>query len=121
MQRIVSISAGEPLTVVVDRGGAPVTLKAKPELRELKDNFGNVHRLGVLGIGRSMQPGDLKTKHYTPLQAVGEGARRPGPSSNARSATSRACSQAAKRPTSSAVRSGSRRFQVRSRPSDSSP
>jgi regulator of sigma E protease len=74
MQRIVSISAGEPLTVVVDRGGAPVTLKAKPELRELKDNFGNVHRLGVLGIGRSMQPGDLKTKHYTPLQAVGEGA-----------------------------------------------
>ena len=74
MQRIVSISAGEPLTVVVDRGGAPVTLKAKPELRELKDNFGNVHRLGVLGIGRSMQPGDLKTRHYTPVQAVGEGA-----------------------------------------------
>jgi regulator of sigma E protease len=74
MQRIVSISAGEPLTVVVDRGGAPVTLKAKPELRELKDNFGNVHRIGVLGIGRSMQPGDLKTRHYTPLQAIGEGA-----------------------------------------------
>jgi regulator of sigma E protease len=74
MQRIVSISAGEALTVVVDRGGAPVTLKAKPELRELKDNFGNVHRLGVLGIGRSMQPGDLKTRHYTPVQAVGEGA-----------------------------------------------
>ena len=73
MQRIVSISAGEPLTVVVDRGGAPVTLKAKPELRELKDNFGNVHRIGVLGIGRSMQPGDLKTRHYTPLQAIGEG------------------------------------------------
>ena len=29
-----------------------VTLKATPELREMKDNFGNVHRIGVLGISR---------------------------------------------------------------------
>jgi regulator of sigma E protease len=74
MQRIVSISAGEPLTVVVDRGGVPATLKATPQLRELKDNFGNVHRIGVLGIGRSMQPGDVKVKTYSPLAAVAEGA-----------------------------------------------
>jgi regulator of sigma E protease len=74
MQKIVSISAGEPLTVVVDRGGVPTTIKATPQLRELKDNFGNVHRIGVLGIGRSMQPGDLKTKTYSPLAAVAEGA-----------------------------------------------
>ncbi len=74
MQKVVSISAGEALTVVVDRGGVPTTLKATPQLRELKDNFGNVHRLGVLGIGRSMQPGDIKTKTYSPLAAVAEGA-----------------------------------------------
>jgi regulator of sigma E protease len=74
MQKIVSISAGEALTVVVDRGGVPTTIKATPQLRELKDNFGNVHRIGVLGIGRSMQPGDLKTKTYSPVAAVGEGA-----------------------------------------------
>jgi regulator of sigma E protease len=74
MQKIVSISAGEPLTVVVDRGGVQTTLKATPQLRELKDNFGNVHRIGVLGIGRSMQPGDIKTKTYSPLSAVAEGA-----------------------------------------------
>jgi regulator of sigma E protease len=74
MQKIVSISAGEALTVVVERGGVPVTLKARPQLRELKDNFGNVHRIGVLGIGRSMRPGDLKTKTYSPLGAVIEGA-----------------------------------------------
>ncbi len=65
MQRIVSVSAGEPLKVVVDRGGAPVTLKATPQLREIKDNFGNVHRLGVLGISRSMHPGDIKTAAAT--------------------------------------------------------
>ena len=62
MQRIVSISAGEPLTIEVERGNAQVTLKAVPQLKELKDNFGNVHRLGVLGISRSMAPGDIKTR-----------------------------------------------------------
>jgi len=70
MQRIVSVSAGEPLSVTVDRGGAPITLKAVPELKELKDNFGNVHRLGVLGISRSMSPGDIKTEKMGPFQAV---------------------------------------------------
>lgn len=70
MQRIVSVSAGELLNIEVDRGGVRVTLKATPELRELKDNFGNRHRLGVLGISRSMAPGDIKTKKMGPLQAV---------------------------------------------------
>jgi regulator of sigma E protease len=70
MQRIVSVSAGEPLNIEVERGGVRVTLKATPELRELKDNFGNVHKLGVLGISRSMAPGDIKTQKVGPLQAV---------------------------------------------------
>jgi regulator of sigma E protease len=75
MQRIVSISAGEPLQIQVERGGVPVTLKATPQLKELKDNFGNVHRLGVLGISRSMAPGDIKTQKFGPGRAVVEGAK----------------------------------------------
>jgi regulator of sigma E protease len=75
MQRIVSVSAGEPIEVKVERGGVPVTLKATPELKELKDNFGNVHRLGVLGISRSMAPGDIKTEKVGPLQAIAMGAK----------------------------------------------
>ncbi len=75
MQRIVSVSAGESLDVEVERGGVHVTLKAVPELKELKDNFGNVHRLGVLGISRSMQPGDIKTQKAGPLTAVVMGAQ----------------------------------------------
>lgn len=75
MQRIVSISAGETLSIEVDRGGAPITLKATPQLKELKDNFGNVHRLGVLGISRSMSPGDIKTEKAGPLRAVVMGAQ----------------------------------------------
>ena len=75
MQRIVSISAGETLSIEVDRGGTPVTLKATPQLKEIKDNFGNIHRLGVLGISRSMSPGDVKTEKVGPLRAVVMGAQ----------------------------------------------
>ena len=75
MQRVVSISAGEPLAIEVDRGGAPVSLKAVPQLKEIKDNFGNIHRLGVLGISRSMAPGDIKTEKAGPVRAVVMGAQ----------------------------------------------
>ena len=75
MQRVVSISAGEALTIEVDRGGVPVGLKAVPQLKEIKDNFGNVHRLGVLGISRSMAPGDIKTEKAGPVRAIVMGAQ----------------------------------------------
>ena len=70
MQRIVGSSAGSTLDIVVDRGGARVTLKAMPALREVKDAFGNVHRIGVLGITRSMAPDDVRTEKVSPLIAV---------------------------------------------------
>jgi len=70
MQRIVSTSAGEALTIEVERGGTRVTLKAVPALKEVKDNFGNVHRIGVLGISRSIAPTDLKMEPVGPATAV---------------------------------------------------
>ncbi len=70
MQRIVSTSAGETLSVTVDRGGSQVTLKATPALREVKDNFGNTHRIGVLGISRSMSPDEARFEPVDPLTAV---------------------------------------------------
>src|SRR5690348_8597500 len=70
MQRIVGISAGEQLTVTVKRDGANVDLKATPELREVKDNFGNVHRLGVLGITRATTAGEATTERVDPGTAL---------------------------------------------------
>ncbi|MEW6644459.1 MAG: RIP metalloprotease RseP [Pseudomonadota bacterium] len=70
MQRIVAINAGEKLTFTVRRGGEPVTLLATPELREIKDSFGNPHRQGVLGITRAAAPTDVTTKPVDPLTAV---------------------------------------------------
>jgi regulator of sigma E protease len=74
MQRIVSISAGAPLSIEIERGGVHQTLKATPALKEVKDAFGNVHRMGVLGISRSMAPGDVKVQRVDPLTAVVLGA-----------------------------------------------
>ena len=73
MQRIVSGSAGETLAIEVDRGGQMLTLKAVPALKEIKDSFGNTHRMGVLGISRSMAPGDLKLVRVGPIDAVVQG------------------------------------------------
>ena len=70
MQRIVSDSAGETLRIKVDRNGSPVVLTATPELKEVKDNFGNAHRIGILGITRSMAAADLKTNPVPPPQAL---------------------------------------------------
>jgi regulator of sigma E protease len=70
MQRIVGSSAGETLAITVERAGREITLKATPALKEVKDNFGNVHRLGVLGISRSMAPEDLRLERMDPLRAV---------------------------------------------------
>ena len=70
MQRIVGSSAGEMLAVTVDRDGSQIVLNAKPALKEVKDNFGNVQRVGILGISRSMAPEDLKLHPVAPPQAV---------------------------------------------------
>jgi regulator of sigma E protease len=70
MQRIVGSSAGETLAVTVDRDGSQLILNATPALKEVKDNFGNVQRIGILGISRSMAPEDLKLHPVAPPQAV---------------------------------------------------
>jgi regulator of sigma E protease len=70
MQRIVGANAGETLAVTIDRGGQRLVLRAKPALKEVKDNFGNVQRIGILGISRSMAPEDLKMHPVAPPQAV---------------------------------------------------
>jgi regulator of sigma E protease len=61
MQRIVGFAGGHPLTIVVDRGGVPITLTATPEMRGGR---------GVLGVTRSNQPGDVRVESVAPLDAV---------------------------------------------------
>ncbi len=70
MQRLVADSAGKTLDITVDRGGTQVDLKATPQLQQEKDVFGNVERVGLLGIRRSPTPADLQYKPVTPPRAV---------------------------------------------------
>ncbi|MDB5620123.1 RIP metalloprotease RseP [Tardiphaga sp.] len=69
MQRIVGIKAGEQLTFSIKRGDSIVELKATPELKEVKDSFGNVHKLGVLGITRAAAVGEATTEKVNPAAA----------------------------------------------------
>jgi regulator of sigma E protease len=41
----------------------------------MKDSFGNVHRLGILGISRSSNPGDVLTERVNPATALVLGAK----------------------------------------------
>ncbi len=70
MQRIVATSAGKPLSIEIDRGGTRRVVQATPEQREVKDGFGNSHRIGVLGIMRSFAPEDVQTEKVGPLPAI---------------------------------------------------
>jgi regulator of sigma E protease len=70
MQRVVSANAGRTLTFQINRGGAPMTLTATPALKQSKDSFGNSTCQAVLGVSRSMAPGDIKTEHVNPMAAV---------------------------------------------------
>lgn len=66
VQRIVGLRPNVPLEIVVLRDGREVTLTATPTLKEFEDNFGNVHRIGQLGVSR----GGKERVRHDPATAV---------------------------------------------------
>lgn len=71
MQRIVSTSAGVPLTFVVKRAdGQTSTLKVAPREYVEKDRFGNTYKIGRLGIGRSTDAGSYRVERVNPATAL---------------------------------------------------
>ena len=52
IQQIVGLNSGEPMQILVRRDGQDLTLSATPSVIEETDVFGNVHRMGRLGIQR---------------------------------------------------------------------
>jgi regulator of sigma E protease len=69
MQRIVGMSPDQQLHFVVERDGKTIDITATPERKEITDNFGNVIRLGLLGIQRSASPDDWTLKRHDPATA----------------------------------------------------
>ncbi len=73
LQRIVSTSAGDRLTFVVDRNGNRVTLEATPAVREVEVAGFGKQRMGILGLQGSRNPADLSLVRYGLLDSVGTG------------------------------------------------
>ncbi|WP_371870733.1 RIP metalloprotease RseP [Sandarakinorhabdus glacialis] len=65
----VMISTGEPMRVVIARGGSDKILTIVPAMVKSNDGFGNISRHGQLGIAR----GDKVIERVNPFEAVGYG------------------------------------------------
>jgi regulator of sigma E protease len=64
LQRIVTVSADTELHFIVERNGAQVNLTAAPERQDVEDRFGNVQRVGRLGISRSTTAENVWTERF---------------------------------------------------------
>jgi regulator of sigma E protease len=75
VQEIIRGRAGEEVPVTVRRDGEEIPLVVVPTLTEVTDRFGNVHRIGVIGVSRS----GIEVRRLDPLsggvQAVTETVR----------------------------------------------
>ena len=68
MQRVVRARAEQKLEIVIQRDGRDVVLAAVPTPTEVTDNFGKVHRYGILGI-----EGPKERLKVGPIGAVASG------------------------------------------------
>lgn len=74
MQRVVTTSTSE-LNFRVERGGTEVSISAVPEIQEVTDSFGNVHRVARLGIQRHGGDGNIEIVRSDPVSALWLGAK----------------------------------------------
>lgn len=70
-QRMVSTSPERAVHVDVDRGGEILNFTMVPEAAETTDRFGNVHRIGRIGVSRSTGPDDVSLYRPNPVEALG--------------------------------------------------
>lgn len=71
VQQIVQLHPETEMQFVVERDGALVRMMVRPRLAEIQDNFGNVHRVGQIGITRAA----AERVRRDPLTAVWQATR----------------------------------------------
>lgn len=72
LQRLVSSSANDTLSIVVERDGARQTLVATPIRTETETPFGR-QRVGLLGIQARNDEGAIRQIEFGPVEALGQG------------------------------------------------
>jgi regulator of sigma E protease len=71
LQGVVRDSPGKTLTFTIERAGRTLDLKITPRETEITDRFGQVHRIGLIGVSRS----GVEFQRTNPLLAVVDGGR----------------------------------------------
>lgn len=69
-QRLIATSPGRPVTVTVDRDSQDLSFGLTPESVETTDRFGNPHRIGRIGVSRSIEEGDVQFYRPGAIEAV---------------------------------------------------
>jgi regulator of sigma E protease len=70
-QRLVGTAPERPVTIVVHRDAGDTTIVLTPESATTTDRFGNVHRIGRIGVARSVSQTDVSLYRPDPLEAIG--------------------------------------------------
>jgi regulator of sigma E protease len=69
-QRLVSTAPGRPVTIVLERDGGDRTLVVTPEVATETDRFGNVQRIGRIGVSRNVDQSDVTLYRPGPVEAL---------------------------------------------------
>ncbi len=70
-QRLVATAPERPVTIVLERGGDQQVIVVTPESATTTDRFGNVHRVGRIGVGKDIGEDDVTVYRPGPTEAVG--------------------------------------------------
>lgn len=73
ISRYVSAHDGEPIHFLIERGDKPLNLIIAPKIERVDDGFGNIIRIGRLGIVGSDNPKNISKKSYGLGGALAEG------------------------------------------------
>jgi regulator of sigma E protease len=68
LQRIISLTVGEPVALDILRDGQRLQVVAHPRPTEVKDAFGNVHKTPVLGVIADQKASEII--HHGPVSAL---------------------------------------------------
>jgi regulator of sigma E protease len=69
-QRLVGTAPLRPVTIVVSRESGPETIVLTPEASVTTDRFGNDHRVGRIGVARSVSQSDVTLYKPEPVEAI---------------------------------------------------
>ena len=70
-QRLVATSPERAVTVTLERGSDTETLVLVPEATEVADRFGNMQRIGRIGVSREVEQTDVTLYRPGPIEAIG--------------------------------------------------